>query len=123
MRLLSSYFFWSYERGSIQYDVMVTAILVFIFVAPRFIDFKDKPVTMVPLRSSEVLVKSSNADGHIFTYEVSIDDVGDATNEAELNTALLGIIEPIAGEVTLQHTQPVLDTRGKIVAYNVIVRR
>src|SRR3978361_478738 len=101
MKLLSSYFFWSYERGSIQYDVMVTAILLFIFVAPRFIDFKDKPVTSVPLRSSEVLVKSSNAGGHVFTYEVRTDDLGDATTDAEIKAALLRVIEPIAGEVSL----------------------
>ena len=38
---------------------MVTLILLFIFVAPRFIDFKDKPVETVALQSSEVLVKTS----------------------------------------------------------------
>ena len=59
IRLLRNYIFWSYERGSLHYDVMVTAIMVFVFVAPQFIDFKDTPVKTVPLHSSEVLVKSA----------------------------------------------------------------
>ena len=58
-RLLRSYLFWTYDRGSIHYDVMVTLILVFLFVGPRFIDFGDKPVANVPLRSTEVLVKEA----------------------------------------------------------------
>ena len=42
-RLLKSYIWWTYDRGTIHYDVMVTLILLFIFLAPRFIDFRDKP--------------------------------------------------------------------------------
>ena len=42
-RLLKSYIWWTYDRGTIHYDVMVTLILLFIFAAPRFIDFRDKP--------------------------------------------------------------------------------
>jgi len=52
MKLLRSYLFWTYERGSFHYDVMVTLILLFLFLAPRFIDFKDKPVETVALQSS-----------------------------------------------------------------------
>ena len=42
-RTLKGYLFWTYTRGSFHYDVMVTLILAFIFIAPHFIDFKDKP--------------------------------------------------------------------------------
>jgi len=122
MKLLGSYVFWSYERGSIQYDVMVTAILLFVFLGPRFIDFKDKPVTTVPLRGSEVLVKSSSLNGDL-TYEVRADDLGGASTDDDRRTALLRVIEPISGEVTLERYQPVLDAKGKIVAYEATVRR
>ena len=40
-KLLRSYFFWAYERGSIHFDIMVTLILIFLFVSPHVIDFKD----------------------------------------------------------------------------------
>jgi hypothetical protein len=123
MKLLSSYFFWSYERGSIQYDVMVTAILLFIFVGPRFIDFKDKPVATVPLHSSEVLVRSSGANGSVFTYEVRADDLGNPSTDEDRQKALQGVIEPIAGDVTIDRSQPVLDAKGNTVAYLVTVHR
>jgi hypothetical protein len=51
-KLLRSYLWWTYERGSFHYDVMVTLILIFMFVSPRLIDFKDKPVETVALNSS-----------------------------------------------------------------------
>jgi hypothetical protein len=48
MKTIKGYIWWSYERGSFHYDVMVTIILLFIFVAPRFIDFRDKPPAQNP---------------------------------------------------------------------------
>jgi hypothetical protein len=121
MRLLSSYFFWSYERGSIQYDVMVTAILLFVFVGPRFIDFKDKPVTIPPIRSSEVLVKSSS-DGS-FIYEVRAEDLGNASTDSERHDALLRVVQSINDDAKLESYQPVVDTKGKVIAYDARVRR
>ena len=124
-RLLRSYFFWSYERGSFHYDVMVTAILLFVFVSPHFIDFKDKPVKTVPLRASEVLVKEAGSSGNEarFIYEIRAEDLGGASTDAEIKTALLRVIEPMAGEVTLERYKAVPDTKGKIVAYDATVLR
>ena len=34
-RTIRGYILWSYERGSLHYDIMVTLILLFIFVSPR----------------------------------------------------------------------------------------
>lgn len=124
-RLLRSYFFWSYERGSFHYDVMVTAILLFVFVSPHFIDFKDKPVKTVPLRASEVLVKEAGSSGNEarFIYEIRVEDLDGASTDAEIKTALLRVIEPMAGDVTLERYKTVPDTKGKIVAYDATVLR
>jgi hypothetical protein len=124
-RLIRSYFFWSYERGSFHYDVMVTAILLFVFVSPHFIDFKDKPVTTVPLHGSEVLVKeaSGNSNEARFVYEVRAEDLDGASTDVEIRRALLSVIEPISGEVKLEQYKPVPDTKGKIVAYDATVLR
>ena len=43
LKTIKGYIWWTYERGSLHYDVMVTVILLFIFLAPRLIDFRDKP--------------------------------------------------------------------------------
>jgi hypothetical protein len=43
LKTIKCYIWWTYERGSFHYDVMVTIILLFIFLAPLVIDFRDKP--------------------------------------------------------------------------------
>ncbi len=132
-KLLHSYVFWTYERGSIHYDLMVTLILIFLFVSPRVIDFGDKPVATVPLRSSEVLVKEDGVSGsqHRFIYEIRADQhTGQAngapsqsqTEEAR-RAAILRMVEPISGEVTLDRYEPVLDAHGKVVAYDAYILR
>lgn len=127
--ILKSYFWWAYERGSFHYDVMVTLILLFLFVSPHFIDFKDRPVETVALQSSEVLVKEAGqSDGSPrFIYQIRADMPGGpqpGQSEDELNAGILRVVEPISGEVTIDHTEPVLDSHGKIVAYNAwVVRR
>ena len=41
-RKIASFLWWTYPRGSLEYDIMVALILAFIFLAPRHI-FHDQP--------------------------------------------------------------------------------
>ena len=123
---IRSYIFWAYERGSVPYDVMVTLILAFMFLSPRFINYNDRPVETVALHASEVLVKeagTSTSGSSRFMYQVRADDMGGAKTDAERQAAILRVIEPISGEVSLERYEPVRDAQGKIVAYNVWVLR
>lgn len=127
-KLLRSYFFWTYERGSFHFDVMVTLILIFLFVSPHFIDFKDRPVETVALRGSEVLVKEAGREGDSsrFVFQIRSDQQGGpqaGQTDDERRAAILRAVEPISGEVTLERYEPVLDARGKVVAYNAWVVR
>ena len=104
---------------------MVTLILLFLFVSPRFIDFKDKPVAVVPLHSSEILIReqgSSQGEAR-FVYEIRADDLHGASTDAEKRAAILRVVEPIAGDVTLESYSPVLDAKGNIVAYDATILR
>lgn len=124
-KLLKSYFYWTYERGSFHYDIMVTLILLFLFLSPRVIDFKDRPVETVALRSSEVLVKEAGTEGESarFMYQIRADDMRGASTDEERKAAILRVIEPISGEVTLERYEPVRDAQGHIIAYNAWVLR
>lgn len=124
-QLIKSYFFWTYERGSLHYDVMVTLILLFLFLSPRLIDFKDRPVETVALHASEVLVKEAGTEGSYsrFMYQIREDEMGGAKTDAELREAILRAVEPISGEVTLERYEPVTDAQGRIVAYDAWVLR
>ncbi len=124
-KLIRNYIFWAYERGSFHYDVMVTAILVFMFVSPHLIDFKDKPVETVALHASEVLVREAGTSGGSsrFIYQVRADDMSGARTDPERRAAILRVIEPISGEVSLERYEPIRDVQGKIIAYNAWVLR
>jgi hypothetical protein len=126
-QLLRSYFFWTYDRGSIHYDVMVTLILIFMFGSPWIINYKDKPVETVALHASEVLVKEAGTEGDNsrFIFQIRADDLGKAAqgSDAELKAAILRAVEPISGEVTLEQYQPVKDAQGRVVAYDAWVVR
>jgi hypothetical protein len=124
-KLIRSYIFWSYERGSFHYDVMVTAILLFMFFSPLFINYNDKPVETVALHASEVLVKEAGTSGESsrFMYQIRADDMGSAMSDAERKAAILRVIEPISGEVQLERYEPVYDAQRKVVAYNAWVLR
>jgi hypothetical protein len=108
---------------------MVTLILLFLFVGPRFIDFKDRPVETVALHSSEVLVKEAGTtDGESrFIFQIRADDIEKAMEKAstedERRAAIVREVEPIAGAVTLEHYEPVKDAQGHIVAYDAWVTR
>jgi hypothetical protein len=125
MNIVRRYFFWTYDRGSFHYDVMVTLILLFLFVSPHFINFNDKPVTAIPLQHSQVLIKEQGSSGHEarFIYTIRVDDLHGATTEADLRKAILQIVEPIAGDVTLESYKAVQDTKGNIVAYDATILR
>ena len=124
-KLVKSYFFWTYARGSVHYDVLVTLILIFMFGAPFLIDFKDRPVETVALHASEVLVKEAGhaGDSSRFIYEIRADNLPRTHSDAELRAALLRVVEPISGEVTLERYDAVKDEKGQILAYDAYVLR
>lgn len=124
-KMIRSYIFWSYERGSFHYDVMVTAILLFMFLSPHFIDYNDKPVETVALHATEVLVREAGVSGGSsrFMYQIRADDLDGAKTDDERRTAILRVIEPISGEVELQSYEPVYDAQHKVIAYNAWVLR
>ena len=127
-RILKSYLFWTYPRGSFHYDVMVTLILVFLFVSPHVINYNDRPVETVALHASEVLVKEAGLDGSSsrFMFEIRADQQGGpqaGQTDGERQAAILRVVEPISGEVTLERYEPVVDEHGKVVAYNAWVVR
>lgn len=116
---IRGYILWSYERGTIQYDVMVTLILLFVFLSPLWINFNDKPVEHSPHRT-EVVVVPDGAGGFIYNIEGS---AVAAHEDAEIRAELLRIIEPISGEVRIAKVEPVRDRSGRVLKYRVWVQR
>ena len=118
LKTIRSYILWTYERGSMQYDIMVTLILAFIFIAPIWVNFKDKPIERSP-HPTGVVVAPDGQNGFIYQVDASAVRGDPTTVEADL----LSVIEPIAGEVNITRYEPVRDAKGHIVAYKVWVSR
>src|SRR5579862_1415780 len=117
-RTIKGYIFWTHERGAFHYDVMVTLILVFIFAAPRFIDFKDQPTDHLGQRAGIFFTQT----GDQLVYEVDA-SVVDAQDEDMVRTNLLRVIEPISGKVSILKTEALRDSAGRIVAYRAVVHK
>ena len=108
---------------------MVTLILLFLFLSPRFIDFRVTPVETVALRSTEVLVKEAGQVGNSarFIYQIRIDVPGGPNpgqSEAERRNR-----HPACGRTHFRRrhlrsapTQST-DAQKKIVAYDAWVLR
>ena len=120
-RTIRSYIMWQHERGTIQYDVMVTLILLFIFLSPRWINFKDKPVERNPHHMGVVVVPDGQG-GLIYQIQAAAVDSKNATpDDAALRSELRKIIEPISGAVSITKVEPVRDATGRLLSYKVWV--
>jgi hypothetical protein len=118
-RTIRGYILWSHERGTIQYDVMVTLILLFVFFSPYWINFKDKPVEHNPYRTG-VLVLPDGQGGLIYQVEGSA--VSGKDDDA-VRGQLLQIIEPISGSVAINKVETVRDNLGHVLRYRVWVEK
>lgn len=117
-RTIRGYVLWSYERGTIQYDVMVTLILLFVFLSPRYIDYNDKPIDRTVHPTGVVVVPDANG----FIFEVEGTAVK-GTDDAAIRNELLRIVEPISGEVTITKYEIVRDGKGAVLSYKVWAQR
>ena len=116
---IRGYVWWTHPRGSMHYDVMVTLILLFIFLAPRWINFKDKPVEQSTHQTGVVVHPDGN---HGFVYEVEARAVN-GKDDAAIREDLLKVIEPIAGEVEITSYDVVRDAAGHPALYRAHVQR
>lgn len=107
--------FWSYGRGSWQYDVIVVLILGFIFLSPRSL-FNDRP-------SAELVheVEAFGADMRVFWFEPGVvETLGTKNSDRRLHE----LLREHSGEVLqILRTEPATDEAGNIRGYLVYAQR
>lgn len=119
-RTIRGYTLWSYERGTIHYDIMVTLILLFVFLTPYWINYKDKPIERNP-HPLGVTVLPDTQGGFLYQIEGA---AVTAKDDAAIREQLLTVIEPIAGgAVSITKYETVRDRTGRILSYKVWVQR
>ena len=111
---LRSALFWSYRRGSWQYDVIVALILAFVFLTPRSL-FNDRPSEAVVHE-----VKRGDDGSRVFWIEPG---ALEQTDQAGADRQSRELVRSFGGE-TLQvvRTESALDAAGNVRAYIVYAR-
>ena len=118
-RTLKGYLFWTYERGSFHYDVMVTLILAFIFVTPHLWNYGDHPQLAKEVRQ-RILVQT--APGGMLVYDIPASQVIPEPG-APLQAQLVHAVAPISGAVVADHYVVVKDSAGHVAAYRLWAHR
>jgi hypothetical protein len=104
---LKKILFWSYDRGTWQYDLMCVLILGFVFFAPNRA-FQNRPQV--------------RAQTHPPSVFVSVDDLATA-GSTEVEREITGqLSEKYGYEVTLSGIEPMMDGTGKLRGYLTHIR-
>jgi hypothetical protein len=108
---MKRFLLWSFERGSVQYDVICIVILAFIFITPPAA-FNDRPDFM-RIPGDQPIRQTSDDDGHtVFTVKV-------ITEQAAVDRLKASLGKP----VTVSRAEPVYDATGALVAYSIWLER
>jgi hypothetical protein len=112
-QILKSYFYWTYQRGSFHYDVMVTLILLFIFVTPQLWNYGAKP-SRVAQYTHPISVVPDGRDV-IITVQASDVSAAPGASDREAKKALRQAIEPVTGDdVFVERWETVVDAHGNL---------
>jgi hypothetical protein len=108
---MKRFLLWSFERGSVQYDVICVVILAFIFLTPTSV-FNDRPEFM-RIPDDQTIRQTSDDDGHtVYTIKVN-------TEQGAIDR-----LQNLLGKhVTISRSEPVYDTTGVLVAYSIWIER
>jgi hypothetical protein len=125
--ILSRTFFWSYERGTWQYDIAVVLILIFVLLTPRAW-FRDQPQVGMPIASEQVQLLLFSDGGHRQEYRVDARVLAPPEQtpalQNELHQALQRALPDLSnGRFSITKIEAVRNEKGTVIAYQVEIRR
>jgi hypothetical protein len=114
--------FWAYERGSWQYDLLVLAILAFIFLSPRAW-FHDRPtLQLTDLRHQQGFVEMGHGrEGWRYLVDARlVESVESSTPEDAIRTILS---RRLTAPFAIKAIVPIRDKNNVVLGYTVMVDR
>ena len=123
-RILSRTFFWSYERGTWQYDLAVILILIFVLLTPRSW-FNDQPQVGIPAAPEHVELVSDQGHRQIYRVDARVLAPPEQTPalQNDLHNALKKALPELRnGRFSITKIEPVRDEQGTVGAYEVEIR-
>jgi hypothetical protein len=123
-QILSRTFFWSYERGTWQYDVAVILILIFVLLTPHAW-FHDEPQVGLPATPSQVELLSETGPTQVYRVDARVlaPPIQTPALENDLHNALQKALPGLSsGRFAIAKIEPVRDERGTVIAYQVEIK-
>lgn len=117
---LSRTLFWSYERGSWQYDIICAVILAFILLTPRSW-FRDRPtLELTDLRHRQGVIEVARS-GNEWRYLVDARLV-QSMEPLKPEDAVLSILETrLNRTLTLKSLEPLRNQNGVVLGFTAVV--
>jgi hypothetical protein len=118
--------FWSYERGTWQYDLAVVGIVLFVLFSPFVIHYSDQPPVGPPPASALVQLRSV-APGQVATYRVDARLLAPPARTPELEHDLHETVQKNVRDLNHGHfeilrIEPIRGENGTIAYYDVSVK-
>src|SRR5258708_37321110 len=122
-RAIQRIIFWSYERGTWQYDLAVAGIVLFVLFSPLVIHYTDQPSVGPPPASALVELRAT-APGQIATYRVDARLLATPTRTPELEHDLHQAVQKNVqdlnhGRFEILRIEPIRTGDGTIDYYDV----
>jgi len=116
-------FFWSYERGSWQYDVAVILILFFVFSPKSW--FHDQPQVGLPVNSTQVEFVSKS--GEVEVYRIDSRALAPPERTPALQNELHNALQKAGaglqdGRFSIGKIEALRDASGNVIAYQVEIK-
>jgi hypothetical protein len=126
-RGISKTIFWSYERGTWPYDVLVGAIVLFVFLSPRAW-FDDQPQLGPPGRQTQVQLVSDEPSAPTRTYRVDSLLLSIPKRTPELEKETHDVLRKNVDELRnrnfkIERIDPVRGENGTILYYDIVVKK
>ena len=126
-KILSRTVFWDYDRGTIPYDLMVGAVVLFVFLSPRSW-FADQPQIGPPAHAAVIETVGEDAAQRVKTFRVDAHLLALPTPsrqlERETHEVLGKNVEELKGRTfQIVRIEAVRGEDGSVQFYDVSVHR
>jgi hypothetical protein len=125
-QILARTFFWSYERGTWQYDIAVAIILIFVFLPRGW--FHDEPTVGAPSAAGQVELVAGSEKSDRQTYRVDARALAPPEKTPALQNDLHNALKKALPDLrnvrfTILNIEPVRDEQGTVIAYQVEIHK
>jgi hypothetical protein len=122
-KTLKSYFFWTHQRGSFHYDVMVTLILAFIFTTPWWFNYGDKAAGN-ERDAGPIQVVGDGQFGLTITVPAQNVHVDLNASDRAVRSALHVAVQPVTGDdISIDRWETVPEAAGHPAAWKIWAHR